>query len=111
MVRTFEIVLGKIWNKIFDGVEIINVENVSRCARQNFEIVYVPTHRSHLDYLLASYTVYQSGVPSPHIAAGINLNFWPMGWFLRRAGAFLFADPSAVIAYTRPSFTNTCTIC
>lgn len=88
MVRTFEIVLGKIWNKIFDGVDIINVENVSRCARQNFEIVYVPTHRSHLDYLLASYTVYQSGVPSPHIAAGINLNFWPMGWFLRRAGAF-----------------------
>ncbi|MFW7380307.1 MAG: glycerol-3-phosphate 1-O-acyltransferase PlsB [Oligoflexus sp.] len=88
MVRFFEIVLGRLWNKIFDGVEIINVENVTRYARQNYEIVYVPTHRSHLDYLLTSYTVYQSGLPVPHIAAGINLNFWPIGWFLRRAGAF-----------------------
>ena len=88
MVRLFEILLGKLWNKLFDGVEAINVDKVSALAQQNFEIVYVPTHRSHLDYLLTSYTVYESGLPSPHIAAGINLNFWPIGWFLRRAGAF-----------------------
>ena len=88
MVRTFEILLGKLWNKLFSGVEIINVENVTRLAAQNYEIIYVPTHRSHLDYLLVNYTVYRSGLPSPHTAAGINLNFFPAGWFLRRAGAF-----------------------
>ncbi|SMF46084.1 glycerol-3-phosphate 1-O-acyltransferase PlsB [Pseudobacteriovorax antillogorgiicola] len=88
MVRVFEIVLGRLWNKLFDGVEIQNLENVRTLAEKDFEIVYVPTHRSHLDYLLTSYTIYQSGMPSPHIAAGINLNFWPLGWFLRRAGAF-----------------------
>ncbi|NRA67840.1 MAG: glycerol-3-phosphate 1-O-acyltransferase PlsB [Pseudobacteriovorax sp.] len=88
MVRTFEILLGRLWNKLFDGVEIQNLQNVRSLASQNYEIVYVPTHRSHLDYLLTSYTIYESGMPSPHIAAGINLNFWPAGWFLRRAGAF-----------------------
>lgn len=88
MVRLFEIILGRLWNKLFDGVEIRNIELVRKYAQQNYEIIYVPNHRSHLDYLLTSYTIYQSGLPSPHIAAGINLNFWPIGWFLRRAGAF-----------------------
>lgn len=88
MIRAFELILGRLWNKLFDGVEIKNLENVRSLAEKNYEIVYVPTHRSHLDYLLTSYTIYQSGMPSPHIAAGINLNFWPLGWFLRRAGAF-----------------------
>lgn len=88
MIRVFEVILGKLWNKMFDGVEIRNLDNVRSLAEQNYEIVYIPTHRSHLDYLLTSYTIYESGMPSPHIAAGINLNFFPMGWFLRRAGAF-----------------------
>ncbi len=88
IVRMFEIILSRLWNKLFDGVEIKNLENVRRFAEKDYEIVYIPTHRSHLDYLLTSYTIYRSGMPCPHIAAGINLNFWPIGWFLRRAGAF-----------------------
>ncbi len=88
MVRMFEILLGKLWTKLFSGVDIINVENVTRLAAQNYEIVYVATHRSHLDYLLANYTVYKSGLPTPHTAAGINLNFFPAGWLIRRGGAF-----------------------
>ncbi|MCX6128147.1 MAG: glycerol-3-phosphate 1-O-acyltransferase PlsB, partial [Proteobacteria bacterium] len=88
MVRVFELFLGKLWNKLFEGVDVVNVENVAKLAAQSYEIVYVPTHRSHLDYLLVNYTVYKSGLPTPHTAAGINLNFFPAGWFLRRAGAF-----------------------
>jgi glycerol-3-phosphate O-acyltransferase len=88
MVRTFEIVLGKLWNRLFSGVEVVNPEIPNQLAAEDYEIVYVPTHRSHLDYLLVNYTVFHGGLPSPHTAAGINLNFFPMGWFLRRTGAF-----------------------
>jgi len=88
MVRTFQIILGKLWNKLFSGVEIANPEIPMKLAAEDYEIVYLPTHRSHLDYLLVNYTVYNSGLPCPHTAAGINLNFFPMGWFLRRAGGF-----------------------
>lgn len=88
MVRMFELMLARLWNKLFDGVEVKNLENVRELAEKDYEIVYISTHRSHLDYLLTSYIIYRSGLPSPHIAAGINLNFWPIGWFLRRAGAF-----------------------
>lgn len=35
-----------------------------------------------------SYVIFKSDLPTPHIAAGINLNFWPIGGFLRRGGAF-----------------------
>ncbi len=41
-----------------------------------------------MDYLLLSYVLYHQGLVPPHIAAGINLNFWPAGPIFRRLGAF-----------------------
>jgi len=86
-VRIMESSLTHLWNKIYDGVEIKNVERVRELAATH-EIVYLPCHRSHIDYLLLSYTLYHEGLVPPHIAAGINLNFWPAGPVLRRGGAF-----------------------
>ncbi|MCW8999014.1 MAG: glycerol-3-phosphate 1-O-acyltransferase PlsB, partial [Kangiellaceae bacterium] len=86
-VRVLESALTHLWNKIYDGVEVQNVEMVRELATTH-EIVYLPCHRSHIDYLLLSYTLYHEGLVPPHIAAGINLNFWPAGPILRRGGAF-----------------------
>ena len=55
---------------------------------QGNEIVYVPCHRSHIDYLLLSYLLFRNGLTPPHIAAGINLNMPVIGSILRRGGAF-----------------------
>jgi glycerol-3-phosphate O-acyltransferase len=41
-----------------------------------------------MDYLLLSYVLYHEGMVPPHIAAGINLNFFPAGPIFRRGGAF-----------------------
>ncbi|NIY89109.1 glycerol-3-phosphate 1-O-acyltransferase PlsB, partial [Vibrio campbellii] len=38
--------------------------------------------------LLLSYVLYHEGMVPPHIAAGINLNFFPAGPIFRRGGAF-----------------------
>ncbi len=86
-VRFMESMLTHLWNKIYDGVVVQNSEMVRNLASSH-EIVYVPCHRSHIDYLLLSYTLYHEGLVPPHIAAGINLNFWPAGSLLRRGGAF-----------------------
>ena len=59
-----------------------------KLALEGHEIVYVPCHRSHIDYLLLSYVLYHQGLVPPHIAAGINLNFWPAGPLFRSWGAF-----------------------
>lgn len=86
-VRVMARILGTIWNRVFKGVEVQGLERV-RALAQTHEILYLPSHRSHADYLLLSYVLYSAGLVVPHIAAGINLNFWPVGALLRRGGAF-----------------------
>ncbi len=86
-VRVVERFLGWVWNRIYDGLEIQHIETLHQEARDN-EIVYVPCHRSHVDYLLLSYIVYHEGLSLPHVAAGVNLNIPIVGGILRRGGAF-----------------------
>ena len=64
-----------------------NIDRLQQVAEAS-EVIYVPCHRSHMDYLLLSYVVYDKGYAVPHIAAGINLNMPVVGSFLRRGGAF-----------------------
>lgn len=86
-LRFFDKLLTWLWNKLYDGLEVGHTERLREIA-QGHEIIYVPSHRSHIDYLLLSYVLYYHGLIPPHIAAGINLDFWPVGGLLRRAGAF-----------------------
>ncbi len=86
-IRFMESALSRLWNRLYDGVEFGHVETLERTAEGN-EIVYVPCHRSHMDYLLLSYVIYVNGFAIPHIAAGINLNLPIVGRFLRQGGAF-----------------------
>ncbi|AKO45051.1 glycerol-3-phosphate 1-O-acyltransferase PlsB [[Haemophilus] ducreyi] len=87
-LRMADRVLSWLWNKLYQGINVQNADRVRKLALEGHEIIYVPCHRSHMDYLLLSYILYHQGVVSPHIAAGINLNFWPAGPFFRRGGAF-----------------------
>jgi glycerol-3-phosphate O-acyltransferase len=80
-------VLSRLWNRLYDGVELANFSSL-QSVDEGSEIVYVPCHRSHMDYLLLSYVVYHKGYAVPHIAAGINLNMPLVGPILRRGGAF-----------------------
>jgi glycerol-3-phosphate O-acyltransferase len=86
-IRFFEVLLSWFWNKIYDGVKVNHIESVQKVA-QGHEIIYVPCHRSHIDYLLLSYLLFRNGLTPPHIAAGINLNMPVLGRLLRRGGAF-----------------------
>ncbi|HEX7013817.1 MAG TPA: glycerol-3-phosphate 1-O-acyltransferase PlsB [Steroidobacteraceae bacterium] len=75
------------WTRLYEGVELHRFEQLQGVIEEN-EIVYVPCHRSHMDYLLLSYAIYYKGYAIPHIAAGINLNMPVIGRFLRKGGAF-----------------------
>ena len=87
VVRSLSFALTGFWNRIYDGVTIHHLEELKKVA-PGHEIVYVPCHRSHMDYLLLSYLLYQHGIVPPHIAAGDNLNLPVIGSVLRRGGAF-----------------------
>ncbi|MBV4501289.1 glycerol-3-phosphate 1-O-acyltransferase PlsB [Pseudomonas shirazensis] len=86
-IRFLEVVLSWFWNKIYDGIKVNNIEQVQGIA-PGHEVIYVPCHRSHIDYLLLSYLLFRNGLTPPHVAAGINLNMPVIGSLLRRGGAF-----------------------
>ena len=86
-IRFLELVLSWFWNKFYDGIQVHNLESVREVAHGH-EVIYVPCHRSHIDYLLMSYLLFTNGLTPPHIAAGINLNMPVIGGLLRRGGAF-----------------------
>ncbi|CAH0532298.1 Glycerol-3-phosphate acyltransferase [Vibrio stylophorae] len=88
LVRSGDRILGWLWNRLYKGINVSHAEQVRQLAQEGHEIVYVPCHRSHMDYLLLSYVLYHQGLVPPHIAAGINLNFFPAGPIFRRGGAF-----------------------
>ena len=87
-LRAADRFLRWLWNKLYSGIDVQNADRVRKLALEGHEIVYVPCHRSHIDYLLLSYVLYHQGLVPPHIAAGINLNFWPIGRMFRSWGAF-----------------------
>ena len=86
-IRAYDIALTALWNRLYDGVEVHRFETIAS-AGTGAEIVYLPCHRSHIDYLLLSYVIYHRGLLPPHIAAGVNLNLPIVGAMLRRGGAF-----------------------
>ncbi|MCX7148115.1 MAG: glycerol-3-phosphate 1-O-acyltransferase PlsB [Rhodocyclales bacterium] len=87
VVRAFALFLTWVWDKVYNGVEVHNFERVTTVA-PGHGIVYVPCHRSHVDYLLLSYLIFNRGLMVPHIAAGDNLNLPLVGSVLRHSGAF-----------------------
>lgn len=76
--------LGKIYNPLVMDKEGIN--RVRELLKQQ-AVVYVPSHKSHVDYLAWSWMLNESNIYPPHIIAGENLSFWPMGFLFRRMGA------------------------
>jgi glycerol-3-phosphate O-acyltransferase len=80
-------VLTWLWNRIYAGVDVRHLQRLRSTAHDR-SLIYLPAHRSHMDYLLVSYILYQEGLALPQIAAGVNLDFWPIGGLLRRCGAF-----------------------
>jgi glycerol-3-phosphate O-acyltransferase len=79
-----------VWYRIYDGLEV-DEEGMAqlREASAKGPLMFMPTHRSHVDYLLLSWLVSYYDIAPPYIAAGDNLRRIPVvGWIFRRSGAF-----------------------
>ncbi|MCF8062704.1 MAG: 1-acyl-sn-glycerol-3-phosphate acyltransferase [Deltaproteobacteria bacterium] len=88
-IQLFHRALSWFFKKLFDGIDT-DMEGLARLrewARKG-PLVYVPSHKSHIDYLVLNYVLYNYNMHIPRVAAGKNLAFWPMGYIFRRSGAF-----------------------
>ncbi|MFM8268556.1 MAG: 1-acyl-sn-glycerol-3-phosphate acyltransferase, partial [Pseudomonadota bacterium] len=82
-------ILTWLFGKIFEDVVVD--QNQVQALRETLKtrsVVFVSCHRSHLDYMVVPGVLFIQDIVTPHIAAGVNLAFWPVGPFLRMGGAF-----------------------
>ncbi len=88
-IKLFSIGLTWLFNHIYDGVSV-DREGLNRLKvmSQKGPLVLIPSHKSHIDYLILSYILWHNNMPCPLIAAGKNLSFWPLGPIFRSGGAF-----------------------
>ena len=89
VVQVVAITCRLIWNRIYSGIDVRpdDLERIREALRAGTPVL-VPCHRSHLDYLLISSLLYERDIVIPHIVAGENLSFFPLGALFRRCGAF-----------------------
>jgi len=89
MIRMLDLVLDTLVNRIYDGVEVDGegLDRVREAAKKG-TLVLLPSHKSHVDYLMLSFVFYRHNLQLPLVAAGDNLAFFPLGPIFRRAGAW-----------------------
>ncbi|KAJ3229738.1 hypothetical protein HDU78_008870 [Chytriomyces hyalinus] len=69
--------------------EFLELKKTAEYAEKNkLSLIFLPCHKSHVDYLVISYIFYRLGLALPHIAAGDNLNMPVVGHVLKHCGAF-----------------------
>lgn len=64
------------------------VEMLKKAGKSSLPLIFLPLHRSHLDYILISFILLNNNIRSPLVAAGDNLRIPFFGSLLRGLGAF-----------------------
>jgi glycerol-3-phosphate O-acyltransferase len=88
-IKLLELLFNRVFTRIYAGIEYekSDIERLRAAAREG-SLILLPSHKSHVDYLILSYIFNEQNLPLPVIAAGDNLNFFPVGAVFRRGGAF-----------------------
>ncbi|CBX93981.1 hypothetical protein IAQ61_003853 [Plenodomus lingam] len=68
--------------------EVLRLRAIAeQAAKDKHSIIFLPCHRSHVDYVSLQVICYRLGLALPTVVAGDNLNFPVVGSFLQHAGA------------------------
>ena len=88
LLRFFNSIISLVWKRIYHGQSIVGANQVRELVQSGHEIIYIPCHRSHMDYVLLLFAIFHEGLPIPQVASGDNLNFFPVGQIIRRCGSY-----------------------
>lgn len=91
-MRSLGYIMHKAYKSMYEKV-VINtgaLEKIKELSERNGEnVIYCPTHRSYIDFLMLSYILYANEIKVPHICAGEDfLSIAVLHSFLRNSGAF-----------------------
>lgn len=87
-LKTFEKFLDASLSQLYDGINFNdNGLNLKDLSLEN-NIVLVPNHQSHADYVAINYVYFKKYHSPLFVAGGNNLNIFPIGPLFRRSGCF-----------------------
>lgn len=87
-LKGFEKFLDASLSQLYDGINFNdNGNNLKELSLQN-NIVLVPNHQSHADYVAINYVYFKKYQSPLFVAGGNNLNIFPIGPMFRRSGCF-----------------------
>lgn len=88
-IRALDAAFDQSVARMYSGFEI-DQEGLARLreASKDGTLILLPSHKSHVDYLVITRIFFHANLPVPLVAAGDNLAFFPLGPILRRGGAF-----------------------
>jgi hypothetical protein len=70
--------------------EVLRLREVAaKAEKKRHSIIFLPCHRSHVDYVSLQVICYRLGIALPTVVAGDNLNIPVLGSFLQHAGEFM----------------------
>jgi len=77
-----------VFQRGFDPTIDTDTTEISRLKQTLAErpVIFLWSHRSNLDTPVLAASLHENGLPLPHMFAGINMSFGPMGAILRRSG-------------------------
>lgn len=89
LVKSSSKIIDATFLRLYDGVNLETPPGMDfEKLRQENHVILVPNHQSHADYIALSYSVFKKFGLILRVAAGINLNVFPLGQFFGKAGAF-----------------------
>jgi len=89
VLTLFALVMAFVWKRLYSGIDVRedDLERLREASGRG-PLLILPCHKSHIDYLVISQVMRDANIMLPHIAAGENLSFWPLGPIFRSSGAF-----------------------
>ncbi|KAA0198619.1 hypothetical protein HAZT_HAZT008235 [Hyalella azteca] len=89
-VALLRYVLFKVFSRLLKSVVVHKgqLEAIQRASKKGTPLIFVPLHRSHVDYLFVTWVLFNCQIPAPIVAAGENLNMPVFGALLRGTGGF-----------------------
>ncbi|KAJ7325203.1 hypothetical protein JRQ81_018223 [Phrynocephalus forsythii] len=90
LIRLTGWVLLKLFNSFFWNIQIHKgqLEMVKAATEMNLPLIFLPVHKSHIDYLLLTFILFCHNIKAPYIAAGNNLNIPIFSTLIRKLGGF-----------------------
>ncbi|KAI4558059.1 hypothetical protein MJG53_021181 [Ovis ammon polii x Ovis aries] len=84
MIRLTGWVLLKLFNSFFWNIQI----HKGQLEMMNLPLIFLPVHRSHIDYLLLTFILFCHNIKAPYIASGNNLNIPIFSTLIHKLGGF-----------------------